>query len=123
MSISNLFNSNQRLKFATLIQLEKGKSVNRSKYRQRNASYNIVVLTVLFLFLQILLVTTGENLFCNLAQAAKSKDDSHLREVRECDCQDADWVPELARRVEAFYEDKPSDTNNNDWEAAKFLGK
>lgn len=125
MSISNLFNSNQRLKFATLIQLEKGKSVNRSKYRQRNVSYNIVVLTVLFLFLQILSVTTGENLFCNLAQAAESKDDGHFRKVRECDCQDADWVPELARRVEAFYDDpkRAGDTFGHDWEAAKFLGK
>lgn len=97
--------------------------MNRLKCRQISIPHNITVSMVLFLSLQILAVTISVNLFCSSTIAAESKEDDHFGEVQECDCQDADWVPELARRVEEFYEDKPSDTNNYDWTAAKFLGR
>ncbi len=54
---------------------------------------------------------------------AESKEAGHLSEVQECDCLDADWVPGLARRVEAYYEKRASETYGHDWRAAKFLGK
>ncbi len=97
--------------------------MNRHKCRQLSTHHNIIVSLVLFLSLQILVVTVTLNLFYSYTLAADSKGAGHLSEVQECDCRDADWVPGLARRVEAYYEERASETYGHDWTAAKFLGK
>ncbi len=87
-----------------------------------------VKITTLLLFLLILAPISCKTLSKHNSsdlesKAAKSKEDGHLRKVRECDCQDADWVPGLARRVETFYEERGSETEGHDWKAADFLGR